>query len=775
MADRATFEDSFVVVLGASAGGIEALRRVVAGLPAAFAAPIVVAQHVAADRSSRLATILGSAGPLPVITVTGPTPLEPGHVYVAPGHEHVLVTDHRVELQSAGPGQSAPSVDRLLSTASEALGDRLIAVILTGMGSDGTAGAREVRARGGTVVIQDPETAPFPSMPKSLPPGLVDFVASPDELGPLLVQLVSGPVAPPGPRPEDDRLLRSFLDEVRERTGMDFTAYKRPTILRRLQRRVVATQTGTLRAYVRYAQSHPDEYQRLASTFLIKVTQFFRDPELYDLLRDVILPRLVEDAADRDREIRIWSAGCATGEEAYSLAILASELLAEAGEELGVRIFATDLDEDAIAFARRGIYPLSSLTGMPPDLAARYFNPLGEDAEVSKRIRGMVVFGQHDLGRRAPFPRIDLTLCRNVLIYFTPELQRRALHLFAFSLRDGGYLVLGKSESTTPLADHFVLEHARLKVYRRAGERIVVPSPRIRDAAPVGTTPRRPTPRPAWTGDPAPFTLRDPAPASERPEHLVLRLPVGIVVVDARYDITLINGAARRQLGIHGPAVGSDLVHLAHGLPSDEVRARVDDAMRGRSSELVVRLPEGAPQAPDRDEVVTLAFTPLRPSDDTAVDRVLISIVDITRPSNELRDVQVELERARADLERMRKRADTAVRATNELLQANEELTTANALLRTANEDLLVTAEEVQAATEEVETLNEEFQATNEELETLNEELQATNEELNTTNDDLEARSAELEEVAATLQEQRGRAELERGKLSLILDAMTDA
>src|SRR5947209_15226706 len=258
-----------------------------------------------------------------------------------------------------------------------------------------------------------------------------------------------------------------------------------PTIQRRLQRRMAATGMRRLADYVQYLQDHPEEHERLVSTFLIKVTEFFRDPELFAYLRDQVLPEIVAAARGRDREIRLWSAGCATGEEAYSLAILVAETLGSELERFTVRLFATDLDAAAVAYARRGVYAGNALAAMPHDLVERYFLPRNGGYEVSKRVRGLVVFGEHDLGQRAPFPHIDLCLCRNVLIYFTPQLQQRALQLFTFSLRDGGYLVLGKSETPGPLADFFVPAHPHLKIYRRQGDRMLIPAARIRDTTPL--------------------------------------------------------------------------------------------------------------------------------------------------------------------------------------------------------------------------------------------------------------------------------------------------
>ena len=751
-----------LVVIGSSAGGIDALGQLVGSLPEEFTAPIVIGQHLDPNRVSHLGEILTRRSTLPVRVVGDRDRLEPGIIYVVPSNRHVEVTDHHVRLRDPDNTISKPSIDLLLSSAAESYRDGLIAVILTGSGSDGADGAWHVKALGGTVIIQDPDTAEFPSMPLALAPSTVDIVTGLDAIGPLLHDLLTGAFAlPPTDR---DGQLRVFLGQLRERSGIDFSAYKTPTIRRRLQHRMAATGARDFPAYLQILQRNPAEYQRLVNSFLIKVTEFFRDPDLFAYVRDHLLPSVIAEARQRG-ELRLWSAGCATGEEAYSLAITLVEALGADLDQLTIRVFATDVDHDAIAFARRGVYPAATLANVPPDLVERYFTQLEDGAyEVNKRIRSLVVFGQHDLGQRAPFPRIDLALCRNVLIYFTPDLQRRALQLFAFALHDGAYLVLGKAETATPLATSFTLDNPRLKVYRRAGARVMFPPPRHEA---VGVESGRATPRLGRPAGAAVLATRErhepaerPRPSAERADALLGQLPVGVVLVDPSYDIQFINPAARHLLAIHSPAIGADLIHtlqqdllvpvrnaidgvLRTGAP-DTTRATVTDTATGETRPVeIVCHPEvispGGPATPG----VMLVITDGTGAADAATDRVE-------------RDEMIG---------RLNDQIGRLTAANRQLLDANVRLTTVNAELFHANEELMVSNEEVQAATEEVETLNEELQATNEELETLNEELQATNEELNTTNDDLQDRSVELQELASSLGRQRRNMETERRRL----------
>jgi two-component system CheB/CheR fusion protein len=767
-----------LVVVGASAGGIEALSTLVSTLHPEFPAPIILAQHLDPSRFSHLREILANRAGLPVQTVQDREHLQNGTIYVVPADRHVEISDHSVHvLTEPRRGRPAPSIDLLLASAADAFGEQLIAVILTGLGSDGADGARRVKEMGGTVIIQNPQTATHPEMPLSLAPTTIDIVAELEAIGPLLNELLSGTYVPA--EPDDDRRLRGVLEQLRARSGIDFSSYKEPTIRRRLQRRMLDTRNEKLEDYVRYLRRHPEEYERLANSFLIKVTDFFRDADLFNHLRDQIMPRLIEEARGQGNELRLWSAGCATGEEAYSLAILVSELLGDELEQFSVRIFATDLDSDAVAFARRGVYPTSALKNVPAELRERHLSRLESAWEVRKQLRAMVVFGQHDLGQRAPFPRIDLVLCRNVLIYFTPELQRRALQLFAFALREGGFLVLGKAESTSPLPENFTMVQPRLKIFRRHGERVLIPPSRIRDAAPAVLP--APIGRPLLVGIERELArahtrqLSLPT-GSERSDKVLLELPIGVVVVDRNYDIQSINAAARRLLGIHSPALGEDLVHLTYRPLAGPLRDAIDTATRGEGRHVVHEL-SSFPDDPGNPRFFEMFAFLVRGQTDRAepADLTVVLVDDVTERETRRRELDAARTAAENRARQLQELLDESTRSVRDLLSANEDLAIANSSLRSGNEELLVGHEEAQAAVEEIETLNEEQQATNEELETLNEELQATVEELNATNEDLQARSLELLEQATAQQELMGNLRMERERLDAVLDGMSDA
>ena len=777
--------DTQLVVVGSSAGGIEALSELVSSLPEDFPASIVIAQHLDPERESHLKDILSRRSKLPVQTVTDHEPLQAGVVFVVPANRHVTITDSEIDLSKDDAARPMPSVDLLLSSAAEVFGERLVAVILTGTGSDGVEGARVVHGAGGTVIIQDPETAEFSSMPGALAPNTVDIVANIDRIGPILGQLLSGVEVSEGRlEAEERRGLERFLEELRQRHGVDFNSYKTPTIMRRLKRRMAATGSESIEEYTQYLNDRPEEYRQLVNAFLIKVTEFFRNPDLFAYLKEEILPELIEKARGNGNQLRIWSAGCATGEEAYTLAILVSEVLADEADYLNVRIFATDMDENAVNFARHGIYPPSALTNLSEEQIDRYFTRESSQYQIKKPVRSMIIFGEHDLARRSPFPHIDLVVSRNVLIYFTPELQRRVLQLFAYSLRDGGYLVLGKAESTSPLNEFFTSQHPHHKVYKRHGERFLIPS-----GLPVSPAP---TLRPRAERIVYRNMRASPEPQLERhrtstlEEGVLGQLPVGVVVVDRKYDIQAINNTARDLLSIHGVAVGEDFLHLLQSAPYSEVKRAIDAAFRdgeyARTAEFVVEDPTSG-----EFSYLQMNCHPQRTENERGMAETMVVVVsDVTEAAQARRKLEEELTATRTEFESYRREAEAETsrqKAQNERLietnrqleEATRELTNLNQELRISNEEAQLVTEEAQAATEEIEVLNEELQATNEELETLNEELQATIEELNTTNEDLQARTAELQELARTREGAHRTSEVSRRRLETILLNMSDA
>ncbi|MGE0131567.1 MAG: chemotaxis protein CheB [Blastocatellales bacterium] len=760
--EKTSQEVNDLVVVGSSAGGIEALSVLVNSLPKDFPAPVVLAQHLDPFRPSSLHQILERRSALPIVVVQDGANLEPGKVYVVPSNKHVVIHDGHVRLEGDQGNRPRPSVDLLLSSAAESYGDRLIAVILTGSGSDGAAGAVEVKKAGGTVIIQNPETARYPSMPLALPPTAVDHVADLEQIGPLLYDLIKGIELPkpPGEKIEDG--LREVLTLINHKANVDFRPYKPSTILRRIGRRMAVTHNGNLRDYTKYLEENPEEVAELVMSFLIKVTEFFRDAQAFDYIKKNILPRIIEKARTSDKTLRLWSAGCATGEEPYSLAILVADLLGAELPQWNVKIFATDLDEGAINFARRGLYPSNVMENLPDDYRDRFFERVDHGYRISKSLRGMVIFGHQDLTRGVPFPRIDLVVCRNLLIYFNTDLQQHVLDLFAFSLsHTHGYLFLGKAETVRPSQSFYEQIDKRLKVFRCLRS----PQPGKNEQG-IHVMPHSWKTHFDYEGSARDLRKRRiRAPEKEAPEReahanleidlgelrrfneLIFRfLPSGVVVIDSHYRIITANGNARRLLTIRDLSHDQDFLHTVRGLPYGEVRTAIDTMFRDRAPVTLRELAVDSLKTSE-ERYLSLRIAPMQ-VESGHVDLAVITIEDVSEDVRTRR----KLETSQAEQKQL---VDDLGAANSRLNEVNKELQDANEELQAANEEMMLTQEELQATTEEIEATNEELQATNEELETNNEELQATNEELETTNEELTERTNELQETAKTLADER--------------------
>lgn len=732
-----------LVVVGSSAGGVGALSTLVSTVHKNFPAPIVIAQHLDPQRQSHLGAILERRSNLPIVTVDerSPTPLESGKIYVVPSNQHVKILDGHVYLEGDHRDRPKPSVDMLLSTAAESYGEHLIAVILTGSGSDGAAGAVEVKNAGGVVVIQNPATAPYPSMPLSLPPTAVDHIVEMEQIGPLLFDILKGSNLPATEKVDDP--LRDLLMQVGAQTNIDFRNYKSSTILRRIGRRMAVTHNSSIRDYAVYLRTDPDEVKELVRAFLIKVTGFFRDPEAFKFLKDVIVPALIEEARENGRSLRIWSAGCATGEEAYSLALLFADHLGQELSQWNLKVFATDLAADAISFARRGLYPENVLTDLPAEYRDHYFERVDHGYRIAKSLRQMVIFGQQDISRGVPFPRIDLVSCRNLLIYLKPELQQIVLDLFAYSLHQShGYLFLGKAETARPTKAAFELVNKKWKIYRCLGGPLGFPlqeSSPATSQVPAGRESRRRVVMPAFSSS-ANMTQAEAEVAQlRRVNETVLRYTnVAVVIIDHLYRIVTVNAAGRRLLGVRDIAYDQDFLHTVRGLPYQDVRRGIDTAFREHTTITLGEL-QLDQNVEGTDRYLNLTIMSMQ-VEQGAPELAVITALDITS--------QVQLEKRLEAVQHEHSELVTELSMTNKRFGAmNKELQDANEELQAANEELMLTQEELQATNEEFEATNEELQATNEELETNNEELQATNEELQTTNDEVTARTTELQEL----------------------------
>lgn len=466
-----------IVGIGASAGGLAAFEAFFAGMPAATDPDMafVLVQHLAPDHKSILTDLIQRYTRMQVAEVEDGMVVRPNCAYIIPPNHDMAFLNGRLQLlaPSAPRGQRLP-IDFFFRSLAQDQREHAIGIILSGTGSDGTLGVRAIKGEGGMVMAQNPASTEYDGMPRSaLATGLVDYELPPAEMPAQLIAYVTQAFGKltrlPPPTPTAENALRKILVLLRAQSGHDFAQYKRSTVARRLERRLAIHQIDTLDHYVQYVQQTPSELEALFHDLLIGVTQFFRDPAAFQALEQRIIPQLFADKAAA-AVIRVWSVGCATGEEAYSLAILLAERQEVLKQTFRVQVFATDIDSHAIATARLGLYPASIAADLTPERLARFFTVEADGSayRIHKSIRDLVIFSEQDLIRDPPFSKLDLISCRNLLIYLNGELQKRLMPLFHYALNPGGYLFLGTSETVGEGTDRlFTLQDRPQRLYRR--------------------------------------------------------------------------------------------------------------------------------------------------------------------------------------------------------------------------------------------------------------------------------------------------------------------
>jgi two-component system CheB/CheR fusion protein len=461
-----------VVAIGASAGGLEGFTALLSELPAEPGMAFLLVQHLDPDHRSLLVELLSRSSRMPVHEASDGAPLEPNTVYIIPPDAIMALVDGHIHLQRRGsvPGQFMP-IDHLMRSLAEQLGNRAVGVLLSGGGTDGALGMEAIKSAGGITFAQD-ESARHQSMPRSaISHGSVDFVLPPEQIAGQLTRIGNHSYAAPPDQavetvPEDgDGLVRVF-NLLRASSGVDFTHYKRSTIQRRIQRQMALHNLQSFDDYVHYLNNDPVALQALYQDLLIRVTNFFRDPEVYEALKTHVFPEIMRDRHP-EAPVRIWVPGCATGEEVYSLAIALMEYLGDKAACTPIKILATDISEPALERARTGTYIENIEMDVSPNRLRRFFMKTGGHYQISKTIRDFCVFSRHDVTRDPPFSRLDLISCRNLLIYLDLTLQRRVVPLFHYALVPGGFLVLGKSEGISTFTDLFIPVEDSARIYRR--------------------------------------------------------------------------------------------------------------------------------------------------------------------------------------------------------------------------------------------------------------------------------------------------------------------
>src|SRR5437773_8147474 len=463
----------YVVGLGASAGGLEALRSFFAAVPAKSGAAFVVVQHLAPTYRSRMVELLATHTTVPVSQIEDGVTIRPDHVYVIPPGKWVKIFHGRLFLSD--PENRAPilPIDYFFRSLAEDRGELAIGIALSGTGSDATLGVRAIKEAGGTVMVQDEGSAKFSAMPDSAgATGVADYVLPPAEMARELLLFIRHPLvahAKDAAFKVGETTMQKIVSLIHEQTGIDFTSYKQSTVARRIQRRIGIAQLANPEDYLEFLEQSPQEAAMLGRDLLINVTRFFRDGEVFEVLRGEILPALLKRAATR-KAPRIWVPACATGEAAYSIAMLVQDLVTGRGEKWDVKIFATDVDKVSIEYAGRGLYPKSIAADVGPELLARFFVQESGALRICPEIRKQVVFARHNILHDPPFTKVDLISCRNLLIYLRADSQKRVMTRLHFALRHGGYLLLGTSEATGDRESAFETVNAKMRIFQKRGD-----------------------------------------------------------------------------------------------------------------------------------------------------------------------------------------------------------------------------------------------------------------------------------------------------------------
>jgi len=714
------------VGIGASAGGLEAIEAFFKLMPAETGLAFIVIQHLSPDYKSLMVELLSKKTQMQVLRAEDGMVVKKNHVYLIPPKKNLTIFHGKLILkeQLHQGGLNLP-IDIFFRSLAEDAGDRAIAVILSGTGSDGTRGVRDIKEHNGMVMVQGEDSAKFDGMPRAaISTGVADFILPPENMPERLLNFIQHPyesmrIEHKVLRENEDSLTRIF-SELRDKTKVDFTYYKPSTIIRRIERRMTICQVANIDEYVRYLIEMPGEIMTLYKELLIGVTSFFRDTEAYERLKEDVIPDMLSRISDR--EIRLWVAGCSTGEEAYSLAILIKEVMEQMGINRDIKIFATDIDRDAIVHAGNGEYPESISADLDAKLLSKYFFKKGDTYVITRGVREMVVFAQHNLIKDPPFTNIDFVSCRNLLIYLQPVLQQKALQMFNFSLKADGVLFLGSSESVGDMYEHFKPLDQKYKIYRcvgnphRPGQTDIPLLPRETHKVFHSSIQR--------SGESAYTTGRE--------ENWILSRFMDLIA-DHFIPLAVIVNQNNEIVYTVGDSEGF------FKMPSGKA---VYDISKMVIKDLSIPLSTGIQKVFRTHKPLSYKNIPLRYLHTSSTMSMHIYALPHRKGHEEL--VAVFLEKVET---REQKPSDESVQVYDVSAEAQQRIRDLEVELQFTKENLQATIEELETSNEELQATNEELLASNEELQSTNEELQSTNEELYTVNTEFQNKINELTEL----------------------------
>jgi len=771
--DPALAKSGFPIVgIGASAGGLAAFEAFFSGMPAGVQTGMafVLVQHLAPDHTSILAELVRRFTTMPVLQVEDGMRVEPDHVYtIPPNHDMAFLNGTLHLLEPAEPRGHRLPIDYFFRSLAQDQHDRAIGIVLTGTGSDGTQGVRAIKAETGMVMVQSLESAEFDGMPRSaIASGVADYELAPSAMLPQLIAYVSQAFNSSKRRssevrvePKTEAAMKKIFVLLRSQTGHDFSLYKPSTIYRRIERRMAVQHIEAIQDYVKYLQESTVEVEALFRDMLIGVTSFFRDPDVFEVLEKKIIPQLFQNKSAATDLVRVWSSGCSTGEEAYSIAILIREFLEDITSQCSVQIFATDIDSRAIARARAGVYPMSIVADVTPERLSRFFSldPSEHVYRVNKNIREMLIFSEQDVIKDPPFSKLDLISCRNLLIYLGSELQKKLMPLFHFALTQNGVLLLGTSEGIGDFGSLFKVLDRKAKLYQRQGS--VIPSQRV----PLGLTSSSNALSKMSSIDSSINSPKSRAPVAGVPE-LTLKLPLrdilekslmqlvapSAALVNAQGDILYLHGRTGMYLELTpGEAGVQNILKMAReGLQQELTMAlsRVVISQELASAFGLLVRTNGHYTRVDLSVLpVSANSSAANSSAATGTKSSLLYLVAIKESTETERPRTGPLTTDIAHAVANELDSNSVVSAESRISALLEELHARDEYLQNAREELESSNEELKSSNEEMQSVNEEMQSTNEELETSKEELQSVNEELATVNTELQTKVNDLSQL----------------------------
>jgi two-component system CheB/CheR fusion protein len=736
--------------VGASAGGVEAFTELLTNLPSDTGMAFVLIQHLDPKHESMLSALLSKKSTMPVVEVKKGMRLEPNHVYVIPPNATMTLSDHSLQLEKrVETGGTPMPVDLFMRSLAEQQGNRAIGIILSGLGSDGTLGMAEIQAQGGVTFAQDEGSAKYDSMPRSvIEAGCADYVLPPKNIARELVRIAAHPYTAQlhrkheaGDAPVQGNGLGTIFQLLRRSTGLDFTHYRQSTILRRVQRRMVVHKIDNADQYVRFLQVNPAEIKSLYQDMLINVTSFFRNPGLFEAIRAEVFPEILKGSA-ADRTIRIWTPACSSGEETYSIAITLLEYLGDNAAANSIQFFGTDVSENNVTRARAGVYPHNIQADVSPDRLRRFFTKIDGGYRISKVIRDMCIFAQHNILSDPPFSQMDLICCRNLLIYLEPILQAKVISLFHYAIRPEGFLALGASEGIGSASSLFTPVDRVQKIFFRKATA-------VRQV--VSFSLEHPSGRAGATAIRASLKQTDSAwnfleAQKEFDRRVLSQYSPAAVFVNEDLEIIYTRGDLNKFLKLMPGRASLSILKMAQEGLLLELRNAIT---RAKKDNIVVRKEnvqikeensgENGPSPSQRSTLRSAAFEVTPVSIPNLKERYYMIV---------FHDKTSEKQTSRATNDR--RAADSKVSAA-QIAKLQQELAAAKEYLQSVIETQEATNEELQSANEEILSSNEELQSTNEELETAKEELQSANEELTTVNDELRGRNLEITQVNTDL------------------------